>query len=125
MSWGHPWGSEEKATGIPAVWTACLSSYVHAALLESVGTGGPKINQVNARYLLRRRQLNTTLKARGVGPPFPYDRPYQAQRWQAASAARRSSFSRSRTRRARWRSRAASPRADEAGDSRHALDSAD
>jgi hypothetical protein len=75
MSWGDPWASEdEEPDPDPKSLEGLLELLnAQAALLVSVGTGGPKIDQVNAKYLRRRRQLNTGLKARGIDPPFPYD----------------------------------------------------
>jgi hypothetical protein len=38
----------------------------------SVGTGGPRIDDVNRQYTQRRRKLNDGLRDRGIKPPFPY-----------------------------------------------------
>lgn len=75
MNWGDPWGAEpEEIDPDPQSLDGLLELLnAQASLLVSVGTGGPKIDQVNAKYLRRRRQLNAALKARGIEPPFPYD----------------------------------------------------
>jgi hypothetical protein len=44
-----------------------------AALLVSVATGGPRIQEVNAKYQKRRRKLNAGLRSRSIKPPFPYE----------------------------------------------------
>ena len=64
MSWGDPWASVEDVDPDPQRLEGLLELLnAQAALLVSVGTGGPQIDQVNAKYMRRRRQLNTALKA--------------------------------------------------------------
>lgn len=44
-----------------------------ANLLTTVGTGGPKIQDVDKIYARRRRELNAALRARAIPIPFPYN----------------------------------------------------
>lgn len=44
-----------------------------AALLVSVATGGPRIQEVNGKYQKQRRKLDAGLRKVGVQPPFKYD----------------------------------------------------
>jgi hypothetical protein len=43
------------------------------SLIISVGTGGPPIDSVNAKYERRRRVLDAALSRMGIDPPFPWD----------------------------------------------------
>ncbi len=45
---------------------------LQAALLKSVATGGPRINEVNVQYQQRRRALNAGLRRHRIEPPFPW-----------------------------------------------------
>lgn len=47
--------------------------HAQAALLVTVATGGPRIQDVNACYIRRRRKLNSGLRRHGITPPFPFD----------------------------------------------------
>jgi len=48
-----------------------------AALLISVATGGPRIDDVQAEYVQRRQRLIRALEKRGLGYPFPWPELWQ------------------------------------------------
>lgn len=77
MTGNDPWGfalpAEEPEPDVATV--AGLIEMVDAQqnLIISVGTGGERIQDADAKYQRRRGVLNAALRARGIDPPFPWD----------------------------------------------------
>ena len=68
--WGTPPEPEPDESTLEGLLELLNSQ---AALLVSVATGGPRIQDINGKYQQRRRKLNVALRARGIKPPFPWD----------------------------------------------------
>lgn len=71
-----PWGTQSSEPADPDSET--LEGLVELLdaqkqLLISVATGGERIDDVNKRYIRRRKALNSALRTRGIKPPFPYE----------------------------------------------------
>jgi hypothetical protein len=69
-SWDDPSG-EEPAGTTPAELLQLVDLQV--SLLNSVATGGPRIETVNLTYRRRRTTINAGLRRLGIDPPFPWD----------------------------------------------------
>ena len=46
---------------------------LQASTLTAVARGGPRVDDVNARYKRRRIVLDVALRKRGIEPPFPFE----------------------------------------------------
>jgi hypothetical protein len=69
-----PWGTPEPVEPDTASLEGLIEILdAQKQLLISVATGGERVDDVNKRYIRRRKALNDGLRTRGIKPPFPYE----------------------------------------------------